>query len=59
VKTLHGLLGMLFVAGAAFGATVVQESGVDGGIYVRIGCDDPNALMAMKADNEEVQREDE
>ncbi len=40
----------LLVAIQVASANVVKKSGVDGGIFVRIGCDDPKALMAMKTD---------
>ena len=41
----------MLAATAAGALDVVKDSGVDGGIFVYIGCDDPDALMAMKADN--------
>jgi len=38
---------LLIVSGYAF-ADVVKDVGVDGGIFVRIGCDDPEVLIRMK-----------
>lgn len=51
MKTVHSLIVMLSVASAASAAAGTAASGVDGGIYVQIGCDDPGTLTAMKADN--------
>ncbi len=43
------ILSMLTVIQVA-SANVVAQSGVDGGVFVRIGCDDPAALIDMKTD---------
>ena len=51
MKPLQGLLVVMLAANAAQAVDVVEDSGVDGGIFVRIGCDNPDALMALKADN--------
>ncbi len=43
------LLSCLITA-QAFAADVVKESGVDGGLFVRLGCGAPAALLAMKTE---------
>ncbi len=48
MKPVHVSILSLLIAVQVASANIVKESGVDGGIVVRIGCDDPAALMAMK-----------
>ena len=50
-RTAQVLLGVLFTCGvwAASAETVIESSGVRGGLVVRIGCADPAGMVALRA----------
>ena len=50
-KIAYSLVLSLLFVGHISAADPVRDSGVDGGVLVRVGCDEPAALMAMKAEN--------
>jgi len=55
MKLVSSSLLLLLLSVQALAADTVKDSDVDGGIFVHVGCDDPAALMALKAENSIVQ----